>query len=600
MSKDWKQTSRRGFLKAAATGVGGSALAALAVANIPGAEVKGDGADNPSAKAGGLAKPIPPISAPHKWDAAADVIIAGGGGAGLAAAVTAAQAGAKVIVLEKNAFAGGDASFAMLYGGLVPSKWMKSLGLWGDQLDDPALTEKRIKGLSGTTLYALANPKNPFLGVPVAAIAPEIGVAGMGIHDFFDNIYTPTPTGGRDPGLIRRIVEAQAETIDWFQSDMGVHFSQKPVAGFPIPGLMHCPVDPKHPEEDWEYYDPHNVRGFTEPLYDKACELGVTFYLQTPVTALVTDSASRVIGVRGTTAAGDQVFVQGKAVLLTTGGFASNRDMLNRYCHKDRVESARPWSGRWSMGDGIRMAQALGAKTNMMDEIEIWDGGALRELDTHGVYAAPNQLVRQKSLTVNNKGKRFFCESPYAGYIFSYQASQTIAQPNHESATLFDSTMISRKDIIEKFRPWICEYPCRWYESDFEKYLAEGVIKKADTIEELARLLEYPADALVATVKRYNELCEKGYDEDFFKQPEYMHAIKKPPFYAVKQIGGSCFNTWGGMVVDESFRVLDEKLNVIHGLYAAGENVAGGAGICCVFPAGRLAAKAAVKDVMRA
>ena len=75
-----------------------------------------------------------------------------------------------------------------------------------------------------------------------------------------------------------------------------------------------------------------------------------------------------------------------------------------------------------------------------------------------------------------------------------------------------------------------------------------------------------------------------------------MHPIKTAPFYAVKQIGGSCFNTWGGLVVDEHFRVLDEKHDPIDGLYSTGENVAGGASVAFVLPGGRLAARAIMKD----
>lgn len=594
-----KGASRRSFLKTSALGLGAAAVTGIAATSAakdvlqepPTAptEAAGHPQDGPNAN------PIPPVKAPAKWNAETDIIIVGGGGAGLSAAVTAAQAGAKVVVLEKNAFCGGDTSIAMLFEGFVPSKWLKSLGLWGKELDDPHLTEKRMTGMSATTVYGLADKNNPSLGLPVAALAPSLGVEYMGIQDAFNNIYMPTPIAGRDVSYVRRIFNAQAETIDWLQEDMGVQFSAKQVAGLPIPGIMHCPIDPKHPEEDWEYWDPHNGRGFTEPLYDRALGLGVTFYLETPATALVVEG-KRVIGVRGSYK-GQDVFVKGKGVLLTSGGFAANRDMLFKYCTKDRAEAARSWSGKWAMGEGVRMAQALGAKTHMMQEIEIWDGGALRdELGTHGVYSAPNQLVRQKSLTVNNKGKRFFNECEYRGYYFSYQAAQTIAQPNHESATLFDANCISKKDIIEKFSPWVCEYPCNWFESDFEKYLADGTIKKADTIEDLAKLLGFPPHELAESVKRYNELCEKGYDEDFFKPKQYLHPIKTAPFYAVKQMGGSCFNTWGGLVVDEKFHVLDEKHDPIEGLYAAGENVAGGASIAFVLPGGRLAARAIMKD----
>lgn len=600
-SNENKEASRRSFLKTSAVGLGAAAVTGLAAQGVAKTILQDPPTASPEAaahaKGGANAEPIPPIKAPDKWTAETDLIIVGGGGAGLSAAVTAAQQGARVVVLEKNVFCGGDTSIAMLFEGFVPSKWLKSLGLWGKELDNPKLVQDRVTGMSATTVYGLADPKNPSLGLPVAALAPTLGVDYMGIQDAFQNIYTPTPISGRDPSYVRRIMEAQAETIDWLQSDMGVQFSAKQVSGLPIPGIMHCPIDPKHPEEDWEYWDPHNGRGFTEPLYNKALELGVTFYLGTPATALVVDNSKRVIGVRGTTADGQNVFVKGKGTLLTTGGFSANQDMLYKHCTKDRAESVRCWSMTGATGDGIRMAQGLGATTRMMHELEIWDGGALREIGSHGVYAAPNQLVRQKSLTVNNKGKRFFCESQYRGYYFSYQSAQTIAQPNHESATLFDANCISKKDIIEKFSPWVCEYPCNWFESDFEKYLADGTIKKADSIEELAKLLGYPADELVATVNRYNDHCKAGYDEDFFKEPQYLHPIKTPPFYAVKQIGGSCFNTWGGLAVDEAFHVLDEKFDPIHGLYATGENVAGGASIAFVVPGGRLAARAILREV---
>lgn len=88
----------------------------------------------------------------------------------------------------------------------------------------------------------------------------------------------------------------------------------------------------------------------------------------------------------------------------------------------------------------------------------------------------------------------------------------------------------------------ICEYPCNWFDSDFEKYLASGDIIKADTIEELAEKLEFPSDKLKKMVDRYNEMCHNGHDEDFFKPAQYLIPIETPPFYAVKQEGSSCFS----------------------------------------------------------
>jgi succinate dehydrogenase/fumarate reductase flavoprotein subunit len=249
-------------------------------------------------------------------------------------------------------------------------------------------------------------------------------------------------------------------------------------------------------------------------------------------------------------------------------------------------------------GDGIRMAQALDADMRQMDEIEIWDGGVLREHGATTVYSAPNQLARQKSLTVNKKAKRFFCESLTRGMVYTYQAAQTITQPDMESFTLFDANIISKEDIIKKFHPLFCEYPCPWFEEQFEQYLAKGVIKKADTIVELAKKLDLDPDTLVKTVDRYNSFCDAGYDSDFFKEPIYLHPIRTAPFYGVKQKGGSCFNTHGGLVVDEQFHVLDKNWDPIPGLFVAGENAAGGGTVGFVIPGGRLAGMFAAKEVL--
>lgn len=592
-----KGLTRRSFIEASAIGacaalVGGTVASTAGKVEKAKATTTTPETDGPNADLH-EANPIEPMGVPAAWTGEADVVIVGGGGAGLSAAVTAAQAGGSVVVLEKNAFCGGDTSIAMLFEGFVPSRWLKSLGLWGDVLDDPKLIADRVTGASATVVYGIADAAgadDPDIGLPVAALAPSLGADVMGIQDAFNNLYTPTPVSGRDAVYMATVMKQQAETINWFQDDMGVQFSTQQVAGLPIPGIMHCPIDPKHPDEDWEYWDPHNGRGFTEPLYDKAFELGVTFCLSTPVDHLVAEG-NKVVGVHAVTADGSEVYYKAnKGVLLTAGGYAANQDMLYKYAPRDRAESVRCWSMTGAQGEGIRMAQGMGATTRMMQDIEMWDGGANRQLGSHGVYSAPNQLVRQKSLTVNKLGKRFFNESQYRGYYFSYQNAMTVQQPDHVSATLFDANCINKKDIIEKFSPWVCEYPCNWFESDFEKYLAEGIILKADSIAELAEKLEFPADTLQATVDRYNELCDNGYDEDFYKESQYLIPLKTPPFYAVKQMGGSCFATWGGLRVDENFNVLKDDFSPIEGLFSAGENVAGGSSLAFCLPGGRLAA----------
>lgn len=603
--------SRRSLLKTA--GVGAAALAAASLAvpaksahaqAVAAAELKDTANLGPVTSAAlGVTEfgengsdPIAPEAEPSAWDFEADVVVVGGGGAGLAAAATAADAGASVIVLEKRPFTGGDTSIAIVMEGFIPSKWMKSLGLWGEQLDAETLLGDRMTGMSAMVAYGAADKENPQIGVPVVAIGPSIGVDFAGIQDSFNNVYTPSASAGRDASLVRRVFARQAETVDWLMETCGMQFSAKAAAGLPLPGLCHLPIDPDHLEEDWEYLDPHNAQGFTDALRRHADEMGVQFFVSSPAQALIKNEEGRVVGVRAESASQGTIAVKGKAVILTTGGFADNPDMITKYVSKDRAESSRCWQMEGAKGDGIRMAQGVGARTHMMEEIEMWDGGAARDYGSHGVYTAANQIVRQKGLTVNRKGKRFFSESQFRGYYFSYQVAQTIAQPGHESATILDSESIDREHIIKKFGPWFCEYPCKWYEHDFEKFVEDGSIIVADSIEEMAEKLGYPKDELVATVARYNELCEKGYDEDYFKEEQFLAPVKTAPFYAVKQVGGSCFNTWGGMVTDDDWRVLNGNHDPIAGLYAAGENVAGGASVAFVIPGGRLAAEHAVRN----
>lgn len=460
--------SRRDFIKTAAVGVSATALSGLSASGLAHARslTETQGVVIPGSK------PLPPVQTPKKWDHEADVVVVGGGGAGLAAAVSAAESGAKVIVLEKNPFCGGDTSTAMVVDGLCGSRLQNKLG------------------------------------IPSPPLAQRVQ----------NDLTIPNATSGRNPTLVRQILEFQADTINWLE-DLGVVYETGPVAGAPAPGIAHCPIDPDHPKEGWYRLFPHNGRGFTIVLEKKARTLGVKILLEHPAAAFVMEG-KKLVGVSAQAQGGKSVYIKGESIILTTGGFGANKDMLKKYVVPRRAEGARYWGLSGAQGDGIRMAQALGAETDAMDEIEIWDGGALIEHGATTAYSAPNQLVRQKSLTVNKEGKRFFGESLYRGYYYSYQGAQTLSQKDQVSFTLFDANIIKKEDIIKKFDPMFCEYPCPWFEDQFQKYLADGTIMKANSIQELAKKMGIDSTVLTKTVERYNELCDKGVDEDFFKEPK--------------------------------------------------------------------------------
>ncbi len=538
--------SRRSFLKTSAIGAGATALAGLADPAIASAaRNKTEKAPLPNAN------PIKPLPVPAKWDHEADVVVVGGGGAGLCAAVSAAEAGAKVILIEKNAFCGGDTSLAMCMAGTMGSRMQTKLGMKAAPLAKRVMTEE-------------------------------------------DGIAFPTDETGRNATLVRQLMEAQADTANWLE-DMGVVYSEKPAGGLPIAGIVHMPINPEKKEEDWLGWFPHNARGFTEVLEKRANTLGVNILKEHPAAGLIC-SGKRVVGIGARNSDGNLVYLKAKAVLLATGGFVANRDMLRKYLPPERAE-IRYQGLPGATGDGIRMAEAIGAELRSMDAMEIWSGGTPMDNPVTSTYTAANQLAQQKSLQVNKKAKRFYCESVMRG-VNTYKGAQVLAQQDQVAFTLFDANTIRKEDILAKFHPMFAEYPCAWFDEQFEYYLKAGVIKKADSIPELANLLGLDPDQLVTTVNRYNQFCDAKEDKDFFKEPYYLHPIRTAPFYGVGQKGANGFNTHGGLVVDDRFHVLDKQFDPIPGLFVAGENAAGGACVAYVLPMGRLAGKNAASEAL--
>ncbi len=383
MKKDKKprdSVSRRSFLKTSALGLGGAAVvasgatSALAAAATPAK----------SAEHYPNAFPIHPVAPPTKWDYETDFLVIGGGGAGLTAAVTAKQLGANVMVLEKNPWCGGDSSLTLGAEGNFGARAQKQMGV-------PDITlEERVQS---------------WLDVPNA-------------------------TAFANPTMVRQVMEAGAETFDWLE-DIGVTYCTDIKYAYMIKLLMTgqgkvglMPIDPEHKEEQWEIWHPMNGGGFTRVLEKKARELKIPILLESPIIALVAEHGT-VVGAVASTPEGKK-YISAKAVLLSTGGFSANKDMLLKYVPTRKIEDVRSMSYPGATGDGIRMAQGLGAIVDVMDEIERWDGGALwhpnQVGETHAwYYAMPNQLVRQKSLTVNLSGKRFFDESLVRGYHYTYQ-----------------------------------------------------------------------------------------------------------------------------------------------------------------------------------
>ena len=245
------------------------------------------------------------------------------------------------------------------------------------------------------------------------------------------------------------------------------------------------------------------------------------------------------MGVKAEKADGSAVTVNAKAVILATGGYAHNEEMLAKYNDflPTNIYSGVPMG---NVGDGLTMAVAVGAKN--------FDAPGLQLVYvSYDCYCGINE---ESGLIVSEDGERVVNE-------WSYQSHVAQALADADSTWGFYITAVKDGVCVEP-------YPMLQWGVTLEK------VPHAATIEELAALIGVDAGALSATVARYNELCAKGEDEDFGKPAEYMIPVEGDMLYAFRMTPGSSV-TFGGLQIDTDAHVLDVNDAPIPGLYAAGE-----------------------------
>ena len=270
-------------------------------------------------------------------------------------------------------------------------------------------------------------------------------------------------------------------------------------------------------------------------LMDECNKAGVTTYMETAGTELIMQDGM-VAGVKATNADGEQVFYA-DAVILTTGGFASSGEMVAEYFPD--LEGTRSNAGAGAIGDGIRMAQAIGAAVRGMDSgIQMSTASALNNV----VVGITMNFA--PAILVNTDGDRFIPESMNYG-----PAAREIAQTEDQTAYLvFD-------DIIMEAVPQLKDLVNR------------GGAVDADSIEALADAIG--TANLPATLAHYNEMAKAGEDTDLGRTT-HLQEITGSHFYAV-ELYPYVYNTYGGLAIDTSAHVLDTNGQPIPRLYSAGE-----------------------------
>jgi succinate dehydrogenase/fumarate reductase flavoprotein subunit len=284
-------------------------------------------------------------------------------------------------------------------------------------------------------------------------------------------------------------------------------------------------------------------------------KFGVDYYYNTPGVKLLTDDSGKVVAAIGKRNDGGYTrFNVTRAVILTTGCFSNNQAMLTRFC-PDGLGFMPKVSNRF--GDGHLMAVQVGANLR---------GGAYAKM-VHDNDAGPMQDIPW--LAVTDEGERFMNEDVNAQLWNNYAKSL----PNMRFTSIFDANYAV---LVEKLggRP-LTEEGIEAYIPGTEAALEKGVYAdfvatyKDDTLEGLAQQIGIPADSLVKTVARYNEVVASGADTDFGKNARFLAPLDTPPYYGAHR-WPRISTILSGVDVNQYMQVLDAEGNIIEGLYAAG------------------------------
>lgn len=413
-------------------------------------------------------------------DVTTDIVIIGAGGAGLSAAIEAINAGAKVIVVEKNAFMGGNTNYAT--GG------MNAAG----------------------TKYQEAK----------------------GIQDSPELFYADTMKGGKDlnnPELLKVFTEKSADTLYWLES-LGADLSEVGRSG----GQS---VDRIHKGPGGMPVGTHLMNVFA----DQVQKLKIEVRLNTKAVEILSDG-NTVTGVK-VEKNGNSYNINAKAVILASGGFGANPEMIVKY--KPELKGFGTTNAPGATGDALAMVEKLDVSLTDIDQIQTHPTVVpiINEMITEGIRG-------DGAILVNHEGQRFINELETRDVV-----SKAILEQNKATAFLvLDSQTYAKA-------------------STYEKYKNQGLLKEAQTLADLAKIMDVDAATLEATVAKYNEAVKAKSDAEFGRTSLDVELVTGP-FYAV-EISPAVHHTMGGVTINTSAQVMNNSGEAVTGLFAAGE-VTGG------------------------
>ena len=460
----------------------------------------------------------------------ADVVVVGAGGAGMTAAITAAGEGKSVVILESQSMVGGNSVRAT--GGMNAGKTVYQDE---NEFGESAGVEKTLK--TAAEKYA-DNETITALAKTVSEQWAAYQANPTGYFDSVELIELDTMIGGKginDPELVETLCANSADAIDWLD-EHGITLHNVSSFGGASVKRIHRPVNAEGKTV--------SVGSYMIPLLQENCEkAGVKMMLDTTATEILTDANGAAVGVKATGASGETVTVNAKAVVLASGGFGANLDMVVKY--KPELKGFMTTNAPGIQGQGIEMAQAIGAATVDMDQIQIHP-----TVEANTAALITEGLRGDGAILINEEGQRFIDEVGTRDVV----SAAEIAQTGSYSWLVVDQAMVDASSVIQG-------------------YIKKGYTVTGATYEELGKAMGVDAAAFAETMEKWNGYVEAKNDPDFGRT-SFANPLNTAPYYAVKVTAG-VHHTMGGLKINANTEVLNEKGEVIPGLFAAGE-VTGG------------------------
>lgn len=459
-----------------------------------------------------------------------DIVIVGGGGAGMTAAIEAANAGKKIVILESQSMAGGNSirSTGGMNAGKTPEQDKNSF-------DEAAGVEKTLK--TAEEKYA----DNATITALAATVREQWAAYQAVPSSYFDSVELfelDTMIGGKginNPELVHALASNSADAIQWLES-----------VGAPLPSVssfggasvkrIHRPVNAEGKTV--------SVGTFMLPILEEnAKKLGADLRLETRAKKLLVDESGKIVGVEAEGPTGEKVTVNAKAVILASGGFGANLEMVTKY--RPELEGFMTTNAKGALGDGILMGEEVGAATVDLEQIQIHP---TVEMNTAALIT--EGLRGDGAILVNSNGQRFTDE---VGTRDAVSAAE-IKQPGSFAYLIVDQAMVDASNVIQG-------------------YIKKGYTTQGESYAALAEALKIDPTAFETTMNEWNAAVEAKTDSQFGRT-SFASPLNTAPYYAIKVTPG-VHHTMGGLKINSEAEVLTADGNKIPGLFAAGE-VTGG------------------------